>query len=60
MPKPLITCKSVSGRVIRLTRNSWSKKILKDHPEFRERSEYLEEVKKTVEEPEYVVVGWVG
>jgi len=38
----------------------WSKKILKDHPEFRERSEYLGEVRKTVEKPDYVVTGWAG
>lgn len=60
MPKPLFICKSVSGRRVGLSENLWSKKILKDHPEFRERNEYLEEVKKTVEEPDYVLVGWAG
>lgn len=57
MPKPLFICKSISGQLIRLGENLWSSKILKDHPEFRERNEYLEEVRKTVEEPDYVVIG---
>lgn len=52
--------KSVSGRIIRLSKRMWSEKILKVHPEFKQRSEYLEEVKKTIEEPDYVVVGWAG
>ena len=60
MPKqPLIfECGSVNRRIIRLTEKVWRDKILKGHPEFNERAkEYSQEVKKTIEDPEYVVVG---
>jgi len=60
MPEPPIMFKSVFGGRIHLSRNVWYDKIIKDHPEFKEKSEYLDEVKKTVEEPDYVVVGWSG
>jgi hypothetical protein len=60
MSKPLLTCKSVSGRIVRLSESVWFEKILKAHPEFKERSEYLEEIKRTVEEPDYIIIGWAG
>ncbi|MGQ9469685.1 MAG: hypothetical protein ACUVTD_07710 [Nitrososphaerales archaeon] len=60
MPKPILICKSVSGRLIKLNGSVRYEKILKDHPEFKEKNEYLEEVKKTIEEPDYVVIGWAG
>ncbi len=60
MTKQLLVCKAVSGRFVRLTENIWFNKILNDHPEFREHSEYLNEVKETIENPEYIVAGWSG
>jgi len=33
---------------------------LSEHPEFKEREEYIEEMKKAVEDPDYVVSGWHG
>lgn len=60
MSQPLLRCKSVSGRIVRLSESVWFEKILKDHPEFKERSEYLEEIKRTVEEPDYIITGWAG
>lgn len=50
----------MSGKLIRLSEVSWFEKILQDHPEFKTRSDYLQEVKKTIQEPEYLVMGWAG
>jgi len=52
--------RSVFGKEIELTSFVWFNKILKSHPEFGENMELLREIKKTVEDPDYVVVGWAG
>ena len=46
------------GNQIRLTEKIWSEKILKEHPEFSLQFEYLNELRKTIEEPEYIIEGW--
>jgi len=53
-------CKAVSGLVVHLSENVWFRKIIIDHPEFSKRKEYLGEVKKTIEDPEFVIAGWSG
>ena len=60
MPKQILLCKSIAGKIIRLSESTWFQKILEDHPEFKMKAEYLEEVKRTIEEPDYVVTGWTG
>src|SRR3990172_6419620 len=45
------------GKEIRLTRTIW-RKIETQHPEFRGRSDYLEEIRNAVEDPDHVVQGW--
>ncbi|MFQ5761573.1 MAG: PBECR2 nuclease fold domain-containing protein [Candidatus Bathyarchaeia archaeon] len=60
MPKLLLSCNSVSGKVVHLSKDVWFEKILKNHPEFQHRAEYLEEVKKAIETPDYIVIGWAG
>jgi hypothetical protein len=43
-----------------LTQRVWRHKILRDHPEFRERElDYPREIRKTIRDPDYVVIGWV-
>ena len=56
----IFVAKSKFGKEIRLTQKVWYEKILKDHVEFALHSEYLDEVKRTIEEPEYIVEGWEG
>ena len=51
---------SKSGRSIRLTSKVWFEKILLEHPEFSVLPEYLDELQKVIEEPEYIVEGWQG
>jgi len=46
------------GKSVRLTGKIWSDKILKEHPEFSLRPEYIEELRKVIENPEYIVEGW--
>ena len=53
----LFTVPSKSGREIRLTTTIW-RKIETQHPEFKGRSEYLEEIRNAIEDPDYVVRGW--
>jgi len=48
------------GRRIRLTKAVWVDKILRDHPEFGGKEEYVNEIKRTVEDPDYLVSGWFG
>jgi hypothetical protein len=52
--------RSVFGKEIELTSFVWFNKVLKDHPEFGEKEEFLREIKKAVEDPDYVVIGWAG
>jgi hypothetical protein len=54
----LWVAKTKSGRLVRLTKKVWSEKILIGHPEFSLNPEYLNEVRETIEEPEYIVEGW--
>jgi len=60
MPKSLITMRSVFGKKIELNSSVWVNKILKAHPEFAEKEEFLQEIRKTVEDPDYVITGWAG
>jgi len=60
MAKVLFTVLSKSGKRVRLSERTWQEKICKEHPEFGEKDEYLEEVKKTIERPEYIAKGWGG
>lgn len=48
------------GKSIRLTAKVWSEKILAEHPEFSASEEYLKELRKAIEDPEYIVEGWQG
>ena len=52
--------RSKFGKGIRLTKTTWLDKVLKDHPELGARKEYIDEVKRTVEDPDYIVSGWFG
>lgn len=45
---------------IRLTSKVWFEKILPEHPEFSILPEYSDELRKAIEEPEYIVSGWQG
>ena len=60
MAKAVFEALSISGKRVGLTRNVWYDKILVDHPEFGERDTYLEDVRKAVQQPDYVVKGWAG
>jgi hypothetical protein len=51
---------SKSGKSIRLTSKVWSEKIILEHPEFSLLPEYLDELRKTIADPEYIVEGWQG
>ena len=46
------------GKQIRLTETIWHEKIRREHAEFAHRGEYLEEIRKAVEDPEIIVEGW--
>jgi hypothetical protein len=48
------------GKRIELSAKIWQEKILQEHPEFALNPEYLNEVFKTIEEPEYIIEGWAG
>ncbi len=54
----MFTALSKSGKSIRLSERIWREKICKEHPEFGEKGEYLQEVKKAIEKPDYIVKGW--
>lgn len=60
VPKVLVTMRSIFGKEIELTSFVWLNKILKDHPEFGQNEEILREIKKAVEDPDYLVTGWAG
>jgi len=61
MSTPVIfVAKSKSGKKIRLTKTIWFHKILKRHPELGAAEEYVEQVKRTLEDPDYIVSGWFG
>jgi len=52
--------RSKFGKRIRLTKATWLDKMLKDHPELGARKEYIDEVKRVVEDPDYIISGWFG
>ena len=54
----LWVAKSKFGKSVRLTSKVWHDKILLEHPEFSILPTYLDELCKTIEEPEYIVEGW--
>jgi hypothetical protein len=56
----LFTAQSRFGKSVRLTETIWFNWILKEHPEFGRRTEFLDEVRKTIEEPDYIIQGWEG
>jgi len=56
----VFTARSKFGKKIRLTKAIWLDKVLKDHPELSARKEYLDEVKRTIEDPDYIISGWFG
>ncbi len=51
---------SKTGKSIRLTSKVWREKILLEHPEFSALPEYADELRKAIEDPEYIVEGWQG
>jgi hypothetical protein len=56
----VFTARSKFKRKIHLTKATWFEKILKDHPELGIKEEYVNEVKKAVGDPDYIVSGWFG
>ncbi|PIU54912.1 MAG: hypothetical protein COS88_06140 [Chloroflexi bacterium CG07_land_8_20_14_0_80_51_10] len=52
--------RSKFGKTIRLTKTIWHNKILVEHPEFGDRDEYVDQLRETIEHPEYIVKGWTG
>jgi len=46
------------NKPIRLNRTTWEDKLLKEHPEFALNPAYLDELRKTIEDPEFIVEGW--
>lgn len=56
----VFTAKTRSKKRIHLTKATWLDKISKDHPELSAKEEYVNEVKATVEDPDYIVSGWFG
>lgn len=45
---------------VRLSINVWVNKILVSHPELATRPGYVEEVRLTLEDPDFTVEGWAG
>ena len=58
MSDVLWTVSSKSDKSIRLTSKVWHEKIILEHPEFSILPEYLDELRKAIEDPEYIVEGW--
>jgi len=56
----VFTARSISKKRIYLTKAIWLGKILRDHPELGKKGDYVDEVKRTVEDPDYIVSGWFG
>ncbi len=53
----LFVVHSKSSKEIRLTLAIW-RKIETQHPEFRDRSDYLEAIRSVIEDPDYIIQGW--
>jgi hypothetical protein len=60
MATSLFSVLSKSGKKIRLPDKTWREKICIEHPEFTANDQYLTEIKKTLQEPDYIVKGWGG
>ena len=60
MDAVIATANSKEGKSIRITRSIWNEKVLVEHKEFAGDDRYLDEVKKTIEAPEFIVEGWFG
>lgn len=58
MPDILWQATSKFGKLARLTDKVWSEKIIREHPEFSLQPEYLDALRQTIENPEYIVEGW--
>ena len=56
----VFVAESVAKRRIRLTQKVWVEKICLEHPELAKRPEYIAEVQRTIEDPDYIVAGWHG
>jgi len=54
----VFTARSRFRKKIRLFKAVWVGKILKDHPELKAREQYVDEVKRAIEDPDYIVSGW--
>jgi hypothetical protein len=48
------------GRTVRLSEAAWVQKILVSHPEFMADPGYEQELRLTLEDPEFIVEGWAG
>jgi len=57
--EPLFSAQSVGGKRIRLTETTW-RKIQRDHPEFRDSDDYLEAIRRAVDNPDHIVPGRYG
>jgi len=60
MTASLFSVFSKSGKAIRLSDKTWREKICTEHPEFVVNELYPAEMKKTIEDPDYIVKGWGG
>ena len=47
-----------TGQQVRPSEAAWTQKILVSHPEFSEDPHYEQEVRRTLEDPEFIVEGW--
>ena len=48
------------GESIRLSETTWTQKLLISHPEFTQDPQYEQEIRATLEHPEFIVEGWRG
>jgi hypothetical protein len=60
MATSLFSVYSKSGKEIRLSHKTWNDKIRIEHPEFAVNEQYPEEIRITIEDPDYIVKGWGG
>jgi len=60
MATMLFTALSKFEKRITLSEKTWQEKICVEHPEFWGKGEYLDEVKRTIEDPDFVVKGWAS
>ena len=60
MPTDRWIAKTPLGYQVHLSQAGWLRKILVSHPEMGANPQYEEEIRLTLEDPEYVVEGWEG